>query len=730
VIDRTLILAVFVSFLALPCNGSAQGWEWQNPRPHGYGINDIVMADQDWVYAPCADGNFLRSGDGGRNWVSAKIASRAILKVASPTKGVVVIILEDATVMRSTDYGSSWVECFRPATTQTGGWELKRISDTELLALLGTNILIRSSDAGASWSPITFKPTGNESFRALSVQSRSVWRLFSWTRAYKTTNAGGAWVLDSSFQVNGLTALQFVDSLYGYQLRNGQLLQTRDGGAQWKEMDLFGFANNLSVSAGPRLGRTVYVLSDGKYLVNKSTDEGDSWNISLTSTAFYDGYANAMSFADAEHGIVVGEGGRIVRTENGGTSWSIVRGLGYIGPLSDMVFPTPRDGIVLTYTPTILLTTNGGARWDESVAHPDYTPRRISMYTQDAGYVYAFDDTYRIHVLQTTNRGQSWSYRGMLPLSASDARFVQPQNILAVSADTVFIGVSDGILYRSVDGAQTWDSLYTCASFNNDWESGVGLFWFPPRTLIYSGTQCVARSTDAGTTWTCRNTNTIRNVQFFSPDTATAVASGRTGVSFDGGYIWNPISDDGPAFLQFFNLQEGIGVSNQIVNGERTGVLWRTTNGGADWATSRLHESIENWYGMHFLSMNEGWAYGYGGMIRHTTNGGITDTRGPASIPDGRMLAAPYPNPFSVSRHGAVTVSMRLTGAAECRVVLSLYSIVGTRIATLLDASLSGGVHVVAFDAHAIRGGLPSGMYFFSLVTEGRNETRPLMVTE
>jgi photosystem II stability/assembly factor-like uncharacterized protein len=727
---RLFLICIFVLFLVPFHRGLPQGWAWQNPLPHGRMINDVVLADQDWAYAPCADGWFHRSGDGGRNWVSARIATRDLMKVLSPSKGVVVVIADNATVLRSTDFGVTWTLQYRASSTQSGGYDLKSHPSAGFLALFGQNTLVRSTDDGVTWSSIAIKPGNGETLYTIAMQAERTWYAASARRVYKTTDGGVNWGVDTTIKADGLTALSFVDSLYGYQIRNGQLLQTHDGGATWREMNIFGFDNNLAIAARPGLGNTIFCLSSGKYLVNKSTDGGATWNISLTSTVFHDGYVSAMSFCDDRHGLIVGEGGRIVRTEDGGSSWSIIRGLGYIGPLSDMVFTTPRNGIALSYAPTILLTTNGGARWDESVPHPEYSPRRISMYSPSSGYVFAYDAATRTHVLATTNDGRSWSYRGALPIQINDARYVQPQQILAVSRDTVFVSVSDGVLYRSTDGAQSWDSLYTCTLFNNDWESGISLHWFPPRTLIYVGSQGVGRSTDAGGTWACFGTNGLRNVQFFHPDTAVGIAMGRSSLTTNGGAQWTILSQNGFQLQHFFNPVEGFGLATQTMNNEVTGVLYRTFDGGSTWTQSSLHETIDNWYGWTFLSKEEGWAYGSGGMIRHTTNGGLTWGSHPPLAPETRILGPVHPQPFSIGRHRAASMSIVVPGPASRQVSLGVYSILGERIATLLEGCFASGEHAVALDAHTVPGGLHPGVYLLRLTVGVRSETGVLMVTE
>ena len=67
--DRSIQLFITILLLCSGFTAQAQlpeGWEWQNPLPHGLTINDVVMIDEWWAIAGCENGYIMRSGDGGR----------------------------------------------------------------------------------------------------------------------------------------------------------------------------------------------------------------------------------------------------------------------------------------------------------------------------------------------------------------------------------------------------------------------------------------------------------------------------------------------------------------------------------------------------------------------------------------------------------------------------------------------------------------------------------------
>jgi hypothetical protein len=74
-------------------------------------------------------------------------------------------------------------------------------------------------------------------------------------------------------------------------------------------------------------------------------------------------------------------------------------------------------------------------------------------------------------------------------------------------------------------------------------------------------------------------------------------------------------------------------------------------------------------------------------------------------IPTEFMLYVNYPNPFNS------TTTIRFDAKESSRVVLTLYDVLGRRLATLVDEDYAPGHHEVIFDARS----RPSGIYFYQI---------------
>ncbi len=82
------------------------------------------------------------------------------------------------------------------------------------------------------------------------------------------------------------------------------------------------------------------------------------------------------------------------------------------------------------------------------------------------------------------------------------------------------------------------------------------------------------------------------------------------------------------------------------------------------------------------------------------------------TLPREMDVLSTYPNPFNSSAR----VQFQLAVAAT--VQLAIYDTQGRLVTTLVDGALAAGRHQLRFDAS----GLPSGLYFASLKTGGKQQ--------
>jgi len=83
----------------------------------------------------------------------------------------------------------------------------------------------------------------------------------------------------------------------------------------------------------------------------------------------------------------------------------------------------------------------------------------------------------------------------------------------------------------------------------------------------------------------------------------------------------------------------------------------------------------------------------------------ITSVTERPELPDGFSLSQNYPNPFNPT----TKINFDLDKASNGR--LTIYNILGQKVATIVDTYMNAGAYIVNFDASR----LASGVYFYSL---------------
>ncbi len=89
----------------------------------------------------------------------------------------------------------------------------------------------------------------------------------------------------------------------------------------------------------------------------------------------------------------------------------------------------------------------------------------------------------------------------------------------------------------------------------------------------------------------------------------------------------------------------------------------------------------------------------------------------PGELPQQYVLEQNFPNPFNP----ATTINFGIPQSDH--VTLTVYNIIGQKVATLVDEELSAGEYSVVFDA----AGLPSGAYFYTISSGSFNATKQMM---
>ena len=232
-----------------------------------------------------------------------------------------------------------------------------------------------------------------------------------------------------------------------------------------------------------------------------------------------EGMLQDVYFMDDQNGLVVGNGGLMLKTSDGGKTWEKMEvnmqppgagqrpgggfGRGGPAPLYNIYFVDENVGYITGGRGTILKTEDGGKTWARKMATSD-TPGRggrpggiranlmgIQMISETTGFIAGSENT----ILKTTDGGETWAG------SSERARVGETrnnlENIWFVSPTTGWVIGSFGTLLHTADGGENWEKRDP--GFDNNL---FGIYFLDENTGWICGQEgLILHTTDGGATW-------------------------------------------------------------------------------------------------------------------------------------------------------------------------------------------------------------------------------------
>ena len=289
----------------------------------------------------------------------------------------------------------------------------------------------------------------------------------------------------------------------------------------------------------------------------------------------YSNNLHSVFFIDAYTGYAVGTGGLIIKTIDGGISWT-PQVSHTSDSLNSVFFVNPNIGFAVGQNGTILKTTNGQNIWSSQVSNTTNYLFSVSFTNVNQGNIVGFSDIF----LHTSDGGNTWTSQtgplGNIPYAMS-LSFCNNDTGYAVGAYTSF--------YTTTDGGNNWTGntiinatttpyphLRSDYFINSKNGYAVGENYYgssPSKELIL-------KTTDGGNNWTDLTTysfSTLNSVWFIDTDTGYAVGESGTLIkTMDGGSNWNNNNNSGIIttlnsvfFLNDANVGYIVGNNGQIL---------------------------------------------------------------------------------------------------------------------------------------------------------------------
>jgi len=678
---------------------SQSGWFWQNPLPQGNELLAGTFANSIF-YAAGVNGTFVKTSDNGITWDILPLSLGSYLRSTFFINDLKGWVVSARSVYRTVDGGNNW----QNDTIANSGILNSLCFTNENTGYLTTDLgkIYKSTNSGMNWS-LLFSATGTSLTNISFVNENTGWVTDYFNKVYKTVNGGVNWVEYSSSSIYRLTSIFFIDANTGWMTNEtGGIMKTTNGGINWDFNVNSGyissvcFVNNLTGwTAGSK--------------IDKTTDGGNTWSEQqISGMAIF----NSIDFKDTQTGIAVGNNGIIHKTTNGGLNWNLITNNVSPDQLNKIFFLNDNSGWAAGEDGSILFTSNGGNNWVQQYSSNGHGFYSIRFLNQNTGWA-AGNGLYK-----TTNHGNTWYNVNSNPsLSA----------VFPADSVNIFACGQFGLLLRSTNGGNNWTSypgitrdliaIYF-VNVNTGWIGGSG--------------QIILKTTNSGTNWINQRggslPGSITDIHFvdeFFGVASTAVIGGADGLILatgNGGITWN-VMIGGPDYdftsVYFIDANTGWFLSNDIIG--------KTINNGGSWEffTGGIPGSNSS---IFFINNNTGWVAGSNGNIMKTTTGGsvIGLNQITQNIPLSYNLHQNYPNPFNPITKIRFDIPPNVGNDRDRSVKVIIYDLLGREVTTLVNEHLKPGSYSVDWDGTAFA----SGVYFYSLVTDGFVETKRMVLVK
>lgn len=446
-------------------SGALDRWSAADFGIQGLGVNQIVadpVARTLYLVSQLgstpADGKIFASQDGGDHWIRLPL-DQSVFCVAGAT-------VSGTTVLYAGLYAGG----------ESGLW--------------------RSSDRGATWSPIAALAGGSSLgvFVDRAHPDTVVSTLGVFGGSFRTTDGWQTW---STFP-EGVFAVDPSDPSILYGMGGGGVEKSSDGGATWSPIGAP--AGTFKMSVDPRDGRRVFAVTGPELW--RSIDAGATWQREFVTSGFLRDVA--VDPSDSSRVVAADQGEGVVVSLDGGVTWTRAAGLLRPDVFSLAAGPLASGPVYAGNTGCGLSRSEDGARsW--CCLGSDVPVVSVSPFDGYEVYGLASAGPYAGTLVHSFDGGSTWQ-----PTSLAGAAVVgfDPTDPLRVYAN------GSGLL-RSDDRGQSWAPLApllygSVFSFAIDASS--------PSTLYATSYQCapgfplpcsylgysiaLSRSTDRGARWT------------------------------------------------------------------------------------------------------------------------------------------------------------------------------------------------------------------------------------
>jgi photosystem II stability/assembly factor-like uncharacterized protein len=348
-----------------------------------------------------------------------------------------------------------------------------------------------------------------------------------------------------------------------------------------------------------------------------STDLGESWELQF-NPAGLNNYANLKSvyFINASTGFISTSNALILKTTNGGSSWTQVYSGVPAVSFNDFHFIDSNLGFACGSHGWIIKTTDGGQTWDYLNSSVIEHLLQIEFVSETKGFILTGSEEF---LLETNDSGQTWQAKTISPPLEVSEMF----DLQFVNDTTGFIfghhhGMTDsfGKVYKTTDAGITWIEVLHETNLNHgsmvfaDEMNGFIAF----HRWLELG---ICYTSDGGNTWQSTQMPApyylfdINSALYITPDIALAAGYRSLLIKSSNGCVdWEQLSQKAFIFpienTQFVNPTIGFATDSHELRGVAGKHLRKTSDGGQSWESNTILMGYGGCF--HFLDETNGFA--------------------------------------------------------------------------------------------------------------------------
>ncbi len=461
-------------------NGGTSWLRQRHDTSRFYTGVSFINASEGWV---CGNSTILHTTDGGTTWVTQPIpegADAVEVRFVDAQNGFAAGALR--TLLHTTNGGQTW-------SLQLGGvfdepnnrypfYGLDAIDPQTAVAVGGGVSIFSTTNGGTLWFS-RGNGSGTRSFRFARTDPNHLWAANNDSEVLYTTNGGRKWersiiqVSISCDVCSNTGDIAFLNNREGWAVINGEFTSTSwvwhslDGGKTWQSLNV--------VNTGPLSGlaivdaQTLVAVSGIDDLIFRSTDGGNSW-VPVPHPRGGTWFGSVRFLPGTQTGWTVGTGGKILKSTDGGASWTLQRDASHPFNLIDVSFADVNNG--WTVGGEELHTSDGGATW---VKQHSGVFASVSVYavSPTVAWVGGVED-----IARTTDAGATWTIERPNNTDWFALNFLDPDNGWAGGQDQDIDDVPGSIWKRSGGRAEAVEARAETRS----WDAHVSLdgVWHSP----------------------------------------------------------------------------------------------------------------------------------------------------------------------------------------------------------------------------------------------------------